>query len=169
MSKSWTTIAKDYAKSALAKKNSKKFGKWVKLACQRFLDDLDRCKRKDRAFYYSEEEAERACDFASNLPHVEGKWKTDLIVLEPFQVFFLCNLFGFRKLSGARRFTSAMYACSRKNGKSALASIIGLYCLTIEDEKGPQVISAATTGDQAAIVFNAAKKMIDRKIGRAHV
>jgi phage terminase large subunit-like protein len=83
--------------------------------------------------------------------------------LDPFQVFFLCNLFGFRKKNdGTRRFTSALLAIARKNAKSTLASAIGLYCLTMEDEVGPQVISAATTGDQAAIVFNTAKRMVDK-------
>jgi phage terminase large subunit-like protein len=127
------------------------------------LDDLERAKDRDeRSFVYSEAEAEKACEFVSALPHVEGKWGTDTLKLEPFQVFFLCNLFGFRKPDGTRRFTSAMLALARKNAKSTLAGAIGLYCLTFEKETGPQVISAATTGDQAAIVFNVAKRMVER-------
>jgi phage terminase large subunit-like protein len=126
------------------------------------LDDLERGKGQDRAFFYSDEDAVRACDFVSALPHVEGRWSTDTLKLEPFQVFFLCNLFGFRKADGTRRFTSALLALARKNAKSTLASAIGLYCLTMEQEQGPQVISAATTGDQAAIVFNVAKRMVEK-------
>lgn len=162
MAKDWTQIAKDYAKSTSLKTNKDKFGKWARLACKRFLDDLDRAKGADRPFVYSEKEASKACEFVSMMPHVEGKWSTDLIQLEPFQVFFLCNLFGFRKADGTRRFSSALIAFARKNGKSAIASTIGLYALTMEGETGPQVISAATTGDQAAIVFNAAKRMTER-------
>jgi phage terminase large subunit-like protein len=163
MTRDWTQIAKDYARSSKQKSNKDKFGKWTKLACQRFLDDLGRSEDlKNRTFYYSNNSATDVCEFASKLPHVEGKWKTDLITLEPFQVFFLCNLFGFRNLNGTRRFTSALYASARKSAKSTLAGLIGLYCLTMEGEKGPQVISAATTGDQAAIVFNSAKRMVEK-------
>jgi phage terminase large subunit-like protein len=45
---------------------------------------------------------------------------------------------------------------------STLAAGIGLYCLTMENETGPQVIPAATTGDQAKIVFNVARRMVER-------
>lgn len=154
----WTQIAKDYARASRQKKNRHMFGKWLRLACERFLSDLER----EGDFYYSEASATKVCMFVSNLPHVEGKWKSDNITLEPFQVFLLCNLFGFRKQDGTRRFTSALFALARKNAKSTIAGAIGLYCLTMEDETGPQVISAATTGDQAAIVFNTAKKMVDK-------
>jgi phage terminase large subunit-like protein len=163
MSAEWTDIAKNYAKAALDKKNSKHFGKWIRLAAERFLNDLSRAKLPDSPFRYSEIEANKICDFISNLPHVEGKWKTDNITLEPFQVFFLCNLFGFRNVDGSRRFTSVLFAVARKNAKSTLVAGIGLYCLTMEGETGPQVISAATTGDQAAIVFKIAKRMADKQ------
>jgi phage terminase large subunit-like protein len=158
----WTEIAKGYAKDALDKKNIKRFGKWIRLAADRFIKDLERARKDTNSFCYSEVEADKVCDFISNLPHVEGEWKSDNITLEPFQVFFLCNLFGFRNLDGTRRFTSALFAIARKNGKSSLAAGVGLYCLTMEGERGPHVISAATTGDQAAIVFKIAKRMADK-------
>jgi phage terminase large subunit-like protein len=159
----WTDIAKNYAKEALDTKNNKRFGKWIRLSAERFLKDFDWAKKPGNPFQYSASEANKICDFISNLPHVEGTWKTEHITLEPFQVFFLCNLFGFRNLDGTRRFTSVLFAMSRKNAKSSLAAGIGLYCLTMENEKGPQVISAATTGDQAAIVFKIAKRMADKQ------
>lgn len=162
MKTSWTDTAKAYAKDALDKKNGKRFGKWIKLAAERFLKDLDRAG-KNCQYKYSEVDADKVCDFISNLPHVEGTWKSENITLEPFQVFFLCNLFGFRNLDGTRRFTSALFACARKNAKSSLAAGIGLYCLTMEKERGPQVISAATTGDQAGIIFKIAKRMADKR------
>jgi len=161
--KSWTSTAIEYAKESLDKKNLKRFGKLIRLASERFLNDLDKSKVKNNSFIYSELEADKVCDFISNLPHVEGEWKSENITLEPFQIFFLCNLFGFRNHDGTRRFTSALFAVARKNAKSSLASGIGLYCLTMENERGPQVISAATTGDQAAIIFKIAKRMADKR------
>lgn len=163
MNEQWTDIAKKYAEETLEKKNENRFGKWIKLAAKRFLRDLDKAKLPDNPFKYSDIESKKICDFISNLPHVEGTWKSKKITLEPFQVFFLCNLFGFRNLDGTRRFTSALFAMARKNAKSTLVAGIGLYCLTMEDEIGPQVISAATTGDQAAIVFRIAKRQADKE------
>jgi phage terminase large subunit-like protein len=45
---------------------------------------------------------------------------------------------------------------------STLASGIALYCLVAEGEVGPQVVAAATTGQQARIVFNVAKRMVEK-------
>lgn len=45
---------------------------------------------------------------------------------------------------------------------STLAAGILLYCLCCEDEQGAQIITAATTGDQARIIFKTAKMMVER-------
>lgn len=71
----------------------------------------------------------------------------------------MVQLFGFRNHDGTRRFTSALFAVARKNAKSTLAAAILLYCQCCEQEEGAQVISAATTGSQARIIFNVAKRM----------
>ena len=76
-------------------------------------------------------------------------------------MFFVVQLFGFRNEEGERRFTTALLAVARKNAKSTLAAGILIYCLCCEDELGAQVITAATTGSQARVVFNIAKKMIE--------
>lgn len=96
------------------------------------------------------------------LPHVEGVWESPTIKLEPSQVFFLVQLFGFRKPDGTRRYTAALFAVARKNAKSALAAAILLYVFCSEPEVGPQVLSAATTGDQARIVWGVAKRMVEK-------
>lgn len=158
----FVAIAKDYAKRAANPKNKKRFGFWMRLAAQRFLDDLKRAKEKDAPFSFDEWHACDVCLFAELLPHIEGTWDTPTIVLHESHVFFLVNLFGFRKPDGTRRFTTALFAVARKNAKSTLASVIGLYCQTCEGENGPQVIAAATTGQQARIVFNVAKKMVEK-------
>lgn len=155
-------IAKDYARRAADKKNSKQFGIWIRFAAQRFLNDLERAKKKDAPFVFDEWNACDVCDFAEKLPHVEGQWDTPTIVLHESHVFFLVNLFGFRNQDGSRRFTTALFAVARKNAKSTLASIIGLYCQNCEGENGPQVITGATTGSQARIVFRVAKAMVEK-------
>jgi len=159
----YVAIAKDYATAASLKKNGKKYGKWIRLAALRFLNDLKRAKGKNTPFIFDEWEAANPCDFIEKLPHVEGRWDTENIVLHPSDVFFIVNLFGFRKHAGGpRRFTTALKAVARKNAKSTVAAGIGLYCETCEGEEGPQVISGATTGSQARIIFNIAKRMVEK-------
>jgi phage terminase large subunit-like protein len=165
-------IAVTYAKGAIADKKRKRHGKLIRQAAQRFLDDLKRAKSKDSPFIFDDWHANDACDFIEKLPHVEGKWETPTIVMHASHVFFVVQLFGFRKreitqVEGygefrPRRFTSALFAVARKNAKSTLASAILLYCECCEPEEGAQVISAATTFPQASIIFNAAKRMVEK-------
>lgn len=161
-------IALAYAKRAADDKNRARFGKWIRLAARRYLRDLERARKKDGPFWFDREEASRACGFIENLPHVEGKWKNPdgspqlNIVLHESDVFFVVQLFGFRNQDGARRFSMALKAIARKNAKSTVAAAIGLYCQCCEDELGPQVISGATTGKQARIVFGVAKRMVEK-------
>lgn len=133
----------------------------MRLAASRYVKDRKRAAAKGGPFKFSIVHANDVCGFIEKLPHVEGRWETPTIVLHPAHVFFLVNLFGFRNHDGTRRFTSALFGIARKNGKSITAAAILLYCLCCEDEPGPQVISAATTGSQARIVFNVAKRMVE--------
>jgi phage terminase large subunit-like protein len=135
----------------------------LRLAAARFLKDLRRSLRKNSPFVFSAKRANAHCRFIESLPHVEGEWPTENIVLEPPQIFFVVQLFGFRKADGSRRFTEAVFATARKNAKTTLAAAILASCLCLEPENGAQIISAATTGSQARIVWRIAKMMIDRR------
>lgn len=134
----------------------------LRQGAQRFLDDLKRAEKKGCSFTFSREHANHACQWIELLPHVEGKWESPEIVLHPAQLFFLVQLFGFRKKDSTRRFTSALYATARKSGKSTLAAAVLLYCQCCEDEEGAQIISAATTFPQASIIFGVAKRMVEK-------
>lgn len=162
--KDYVAVAVAYAETAIEDRKGESHNKWIRAAARRFLRDLKRAQLKKPPFYWSPEQANAACDFIENLPHVEGVWETPTITLEPSQMFFICQLFGFRNADGSRRFTSALYAVARKNAKSALAAAILLYVYCTEPEVGPQVLSAATTGDQARIVFNVAKRMVEKTL-----
>jgi len=156
-----TAIA--YAEEAVADRKGQVFGKWVRLAAKRFLADLKRAQRKRPPWSWSAAQANAACEFIESLPHVEGSWDSATIKLEPAQVFFVVNLFGFRRHDGTRRFTTALLAVARKNAKSTLAAAILLYVFCTEPDTGPQVLSAATTGDQARIVWGVAKRMVEKQ------
>lgn len=156
------SVAIAYAEDAIADKQATTYNKWVRLAALRFIRDLKRTRNKRPPFNFSPHWANKACAFIEELPHVEGVWDTRNIVLHPAHVFFVVNLFGFRALDGSRRFTSALFAVARKNAKSTIAGAILLCAFCLEPEVGPQVISAATTGSQARIVFGIAQRMVQQ-------
>jgi phage terminase large subunit-like protein len=140
-------------------------GKWTKLACARQKRDLDRdWTDPNWPYVYQPDAVTAVCAFIERLPHIEGKWKTPTITLEPPQIFLLACLFGWRqKADGTRRrFTTVYWEMGRKGAKSTLMAGIALYHLLEEGEPGPQVICGATTGDQARIVFTIAVKMVRR-------
>lgn len=168
----YVQIAIDYAKGAIADKKRKKHGKLIRQAARRFLDDLKRAKKRNSPFIFDTWHANDPCDFIEKLPHVEGKWAKPEIEMHPSHIFFVVQLFGFRKRDGEeiegwgyfrpRRYSSALFAVARKNAKSTLSSGILLYCECCEPEEGAQVISAATTFPQASIIFNTAKRMVEK-------
>lgn len=152
-----------YAELVVADRKGEWTGQLLRQAATRFLKDLRRTLRKDPPFYFSTVKANAHCRFIEQLPHTEGEWTTANITLEPFQIFFVVQLFGFRKPDGTRRFSEVVFATARKNAKSTLAAGILVSCLCLERENGAQLISAATTGAQARIVWKHAKTMIDRR------
>lgn len=151
-----------YAELAVADTKGDRFNIWIRLAARRFLDDLKRAKGKSPPFKFDEARAEYVCNWIECLPHVEGKWDTPTIVLADAQAFFLVNLFGFWTKPDMRRFSVALFAVARKNAKSTLAAAIMLYIMCEEGEPGGQFYAAATTGDQAKVVWRIAKAMADR-------
>jgi phage terminase large subunit-like protein len=152
-----------YAKTVVAKKIPA--GKYVRLACKRHLDDLKRSKKKNYPYYFDEAAAERICAFAELLPHVKGKWARDkeLIRLRPWQSFVFGVPFGWkRKSDGLRRFREIYDEIPRKNGKSVIGAVTGLYMFACDNEFGAEVYSGATTEKQAWEVFRPAKQMLER-------
>ena len=127
-------------------------------ACQRFLDDLE---RDDWEYVLDADAAERACNFIESLPHVKGEWakRRELLSLEGWQCFIVVNTFGWVDAAGLRRFRTVYIEVARKNAKSTLAAAIALYMLTEDGEAGAEVYSAATTRNQAKIVFGVARQM----------
>jgi phage terminase large subunit-like protein len=159
----FAAIALAYAKAAAADKKQVRHCKWVRLAAQRHLDDLKRSKAKDWPYRFDAGHANDICEFTELLPHVEGVWDDPNIRLEPFQIFILACVFGWRrKDTGHRRFSVVYEEVARKNAKSTKTAAISLYCLACEGEPGAQVLTAATTFDQAKKVFHPAKRMVEK-------
>ncbi len=158
----YARIAHDYARWA-ARGGGGKVCKWVRLAAQRYLDDRKRWRKKSSPYQWSPAHVHDVCAFIEALPHVEGEWDTATIRLEPVQIFILSQVFGWRRSKdGKRRFASVYIEMARKGAKSTLTAGVALYCLTCEDELGPQILVGATTGAQADKVFLPAKRMVER-------
>lgn len=145
---------------------------FVHYACKRHLADLERSTKKGGRFPYrfDEDAANKILNFAEMLPHVKGKWARggQTIKLELWQKFILSSIFGWlHKKTGLRRFREAYIEVCRKNGKSILAAIIGLYMLTMDDEPGSEVYCGAGSEKQAWEVFRPAKLMAEKAEGFA--
>lgn len=129
-------------------------------ACQRFIGDLQNLE----GYFYDVDKAEKACAFIERMPHTKGRWaaKKQLLVLEGWQKFAVCNLFGWVNQAGFRRFRKAYLKVTRKNGKSILVAAIAHYMFTKDGEFGAEVYCGATTEKQAWEVFTPAKIMAQR-------
>ena len=158
----YSSRAQRYAKQVVAGKIPA--AKWTKLACQRQLDDLKRWKGKGAPYRFDRAAADGVCGFVELLPHVRGIWakRGELIRLEDWQCFVLTTIFGWKRKDGLRRYRTAYVEVARKNAKSTLAAAIGLFMLVADGEAGAEIYSAATTRDQAKIVFQTARLMAQR-------
>lgn len=96
--------------------------------------------------------------FPSCLTHVQGF--SGPFTLQPWQADCVRTLFGWKRPDGTRRYREALVAVPRKNGKSAMCAGLGLYLLRCDGERGPQVYCAASTSDQATMVFAPAAAMV---------
>lgn len=159
ISRDYLAIAKNYCSDV---KSGKKVAcKWVKLACKRQEDDLLRFA-SGGLYVWDEKEAIRACRFIELLTHTKGELAGQRITLEPWQIFVLTTVFGWRRRNdNGRRFRRVYIEVPRGNGKSCLSSGVALYCLLADKEPGAEVYSFATTRDQAKIVFGDAKVMAE--------
>jgi phage terminase large subunit-like protein len=139
--------------------------KWTQLACQRQLNDLERKQGEDWPWVFDAGRAARPCEFIELLPHIKGKWAREgrRITLEPWQCFMLTSVFGWvHHQSGLRRFLEFYEEVPRKNAKSTIGSGLLLFMLAADGEHGAECYTAATTRDQARIVFDDARAMAER-------
>lgn len=140
--------------------------RYVKYACRRYLDMLDMAKTGKYGFTFSEAHAIDVCAFAELLPLAEDNFRDiEFTELEPWQIFVLCALYGFRDGRGFRFVNECYLEVPRKNAKSVLATIIGLYDVRNERSRAPLVLIAASTLEQADRVFTPMNSVINGSDG----
>lgn len=124
--------------------------------------------------------------------HTKGRWARTPVLLEPWQIVLFSEalrtepgtwlaipeeelwedpwgLFAqaiedpwFEVAQGRRAYRECYVQMPEKTGKSTILSGLELYLLGFDGEEGAEVYAAATTGDQAGIVFNQARQMVKR-------
>jgi phage terminase large subunit-like protein len=148
----------DYARKVAAGKIPA--GKWVRLACKRFLDDLKAAESGRGPWVFSDRHAVPPIFLAGKLRNVKGPEAGQPIRLLPFQVWMISNLYGFiSRADGTRRFRQASIWMPRGNSKSTTVAVLALYTTFLEDEGGAEGYTAAVSREQARIVFDLAQTM----------
>ena len=111
--------------------------------------------------HYDKAKADRAVKFIENLCHTKGKWAGKRFWLLPWQEQLIRDIFGIIKPDGYRQFPTAFVEICKKVGKSELAAAVALYLLYADNEPSAEVYGAAADRQQASIVFDVAKQMVE--------
>ena len=111
--------------------------------------------------HYDKKKADRAVTFIENLCHTKGKWAGTRFWLLPWQEQLIRDIFGIVKADGNRQFRTAFVEICKKVGKSELAAAIALYLLYADNEPSAEVYGAAADRQQASIVFDVARQMVE--------
>lgn len=112
-------------------------------------------------YFYSAKRANHILEFAENYcRHSKGKFGGKPVQLELWEKAHLATVFGFVDIEGNRKYRESILIVGKKNGKSLLASVVGLYMLTADGEMGPEVYAVATKKDQSKIIWLESKRMV---------
>ena len=137
-------------------------GKYVRLAVERHLDDLEKQSTEDFPYYFDEKKAAAVCAFfPAALKHSIGEHAGGEFHLEEWQAFAIANIFGWQRDDGrGRRFRRIYWSMGRKQGKSTIAAGIAMFVaacdvnpITNEPEAQSQIIMAATKREQSEKVI----------------
>ena len=106
--------------------------------------------------------AERVRRFGEmHVKHMKDRWAGSPFKLEPFQwENMVLPVYG-SLVKGKRKYKRALFGIPRWNGKSELTALLHLYHMFAEPIYGGEQYAVATTKQQAAIIFDTAKRMIN--------
>lgn len=157
------------------KENPNRVNKKIKTIYERLYHDLKTQKKvsffnkatgeeETHIYIFDEKKSLRCIHFIEKYcKQSKGEWNGKPLKLELFQKAFIQALFGFvDKDTGFRKYRKAIFFVARKNGKSTMDSAIATYMLTADYEGGAEIYSVATKRDQSKIVWEEARKMINK-------
>ena len=136
-------------------------GKYVRLAVERHVSDLERQRADDFPYYFDQAEAEDACIFFPvAFRHAKSKWAGQPFELSPWQMFCNAVLLGWKREDGTRRFRRAHVSVARKNGKTTWCGGLAIYLAIADGEASAEVYIGATKIDQARLLFRDSESMV---------
>ncbi|MCQ2437703.1 MAG: terminase large subunit [Clostridia bacterium] len=130
-------------------------GKWVRAWYRMVLDGLE-----DGRWFLDNRKAHRVIKFSETMCH-HSKGRHDYIKLELWQKALVSVVFGIVDEDGVRQFNEIVLVVARKNGKTTTAAVCGSYILFCDDEYGCEIYCLAPKLEQARIVFDAAKAIVE--------
>jgi len=108
--------------------------------------------------------------FPKFLRHSQGQWAGMVFELaDHHRVNIIEPLFGWVRPNGTRRFRSTYFEEPKKQGKSAIAAGVGLYCLVADGEEGAHCYSFGADAKQASVVHDEAISMVERSPALDHI
>lgn len=116
-------------------------------------------------YYYDAEAANFVIEFVEEFcTHVRGDKAGEPLLLADFwKEDIIKPVFGIKKrANGKRRFKTVYIEIGKGNAKSTVGSALALYLLGFDGSKGASVYSIATDTEQARIIFDNAKYMIEQ-------
>ena len=136
-------------------------GPHVRAAARRHLRDLD--EGPARGLRWDAEAAGRALAFFPSVLRLNGgQFEGRAFHLHPSQAFRIGSLFGWLREDGTRRFRRFYDEEGKGNGKSPMLAGLGLYGLCVDKEPGAEVYAAASSREQAMVLFRDAVAMVQQ-------
>lgn len=162
--KDYISIATDYAKDVTS--GGQVAGREIVLACQRYLDDLDRNDIELRP-----RDPNIVCSIMEGFfVHQQGEdmhgrpLLGEPFVLQPWQVFCIVNMLGFYYTgTDERRFKEGWIQVARKNGKTSFIAALAFAVGILQRKSGSKAYIVANALKQALEAFNFLKFNIQYK------
>lgn len=152
--------AERYARWVLDPANDKKTGKYIKLAAQRFLSDLERTD-----IYFDEAEANKIINFAEKYCCLwEDKWRGQPVQIIDWMAFIFQQIYGWHyKETGLRRVRKVYVQVAKKNGKTTIAGVLNNFHLFADKRVStPKIFVGANNEEQSKICVNISGKLIEQ-------
>ena len=132
-----------------------------KLACERFLRELEMSENDDFRWRFDLEKAYRPIRFIETFCR-PTKGDYSRMELLPWQHFVEANLYGWvDKETGLRRFREGLVLVGSGNGKSTLITGNAAFGASKDGERGAEVYCIANAKEQARIIFDECKAQIE--------
>lgn len=127
------------------------------------MTPLERFEQLKKKYHYNHEAAEEKITFIeTHCRHVEGSlYGQPLILPDAFKDEILRPVFGLFKPNGKRLIQKVYIQMPRKNAKTTMMAAVELAMLFNDGEPSAQIYNCAGDDEQAGLLFNAAKKMVN--------